>query len=365
MTKNSSLTDSWVEVRSQSARPCVLSCEKKSRLGVFGHGGKLTAPGPDRGSPEYCHSNITARASVVSCSNTEKHLAIFTRRAWHIYSAMFVFKLPFLFPLHVRAQVGKGRAYTPAHDDVGYTLKFEMCIVDRNHNVVSDAKVGVPTSLYSSRVRPIPNPPQRALVRLVPPVQTHAGNRFTVLSYNLLADLYAKVTRGKGAGSFLSTTGCKRARLSTDGYPSTLLTIPYIYCCDNYKIIFMPTRSRLTSPSTAPPGLCTGTTASAICYARCWPTRRTSCASRRCRATTSWSSGSLSCRKQATSPSTRRRRPRSTRTTSMPLTAAPLSSGGTASSWLRSECTDAGLHVPRLCKLLKQMYLVISGCPVT
>ncbi|KAF5836569.1 phosphatase family [Dunaliella salina] len=96
-------------------------------------------------------------------------------------------------------EVGKGRTYTPSQEDVGYTLKFELYIVDRNHNVVPDPKGVVPISLYTSRVRPTPNPPQRALVRLVPPsaMQLHSERRFTVLSYNLLADLYAKADFAK------------------------------------------------------------------------------------------------------------------------------------------------------------------------
>lgn len=52
--------------------------------------------------------------------------------------------------------------------------------------------------VYTQRVRPPPNPPQRALVSLLPKegsASTHG--RFTLLTYNLLADLYCKV--GKGA----------------------------------------------------------------------------------------------------------------------------------------------------------------------
>lgn len=46
----------------------------------------------------------------------------------------------------------------------------------------------------TSRVRPAPNPPQRSLVQLGPPAPAVSSlGRFTVLTYNLLADLYAKV----------------------------------------------------------------------------------------------------------------------------------------------------------------------------
>lgn len=49
--------------------------------------------------------------------------------------------------------------------------------------------------VYTQRVRPPPNPPQRALVSLLlkeSAVGSHG--RFTVLTYNLLADLYCKVS---------------------------------------------------------------------------------------------------------------------------------------------------------------------------
>lgn len=88
-------------------------------------------------------------------------------------------------------QVGKGRAYTPTQDDVGYTLKYEISVVDRVHQYTDLGRTQV---VYTSRVRPTPNPPCRQMVQMLPPTsQTYPGSRFTVLSYNLLADLYAKV----------------------------------------------------------------------------------------------------------------------------------------------------------------------------
>jgi mRNA deadenylase 3'-5' endonuclease subunit Ccr4 len=49
---------------------------------------------------------------------------------------------------------------------------------------------------FTSRVRPAPNLPVRNLVPLPLPQGVAKGgpnSRFTVLSYNMLADLYAKV----------------------------------------------------------------------------------------------------------------------------------------------------------------------------
>ena len=46
----------------------------------------------------------------------------------------------------------------------------------------------------TSRVRPAPNPPSRHMVQLLPPSSqsTLGSGRFTLLTYNLLADIYAK-----------------------------------------------------------------------------------------------------------------------------------------------------------------------------
>lgn len=55
--------------------------------------------------------------------------------------------------------------------------------------------------MLTQRVRPAPNPPQRSLVPLVLPNDNNIQNngRFTVLTYNLLADLYGKVRRSRVA----------------------------------------------------------------------------------------------------------------------------------------------------------------------
>lgn len=87
--------------------------------------------------------------------------------------------------------MARTKAYTPTPDDVGYVLKFEVTVIDRLHPYVD---LGKSHSVVTARVRPTPNPPARSMVQMIPiSSQTHPSNRFTVLSYNLLADLYAKV----------------------------------------------------------------------------------------------------------------------------------------------------------------------------
>lgn len=77
---------------------------------------------------------------------------------------------------------------------MGFVLKYECSIFDPNHPYID---LGRPMLAFTSRVRPAPNLPVRNLVSLPLPYNlTKAGpsSRFTVLSYNMLADLYAKVS---------------------------------------------------------------------------------------------------------------------------------------------------------------------------
>lgn len=88
-------------------------------------------------------------------------------------------------------EVARTRTYTPTFDDVGYVLRFQCHMVDRHHpSYVDPSKIQV---VDTSRVRPSPNPPARSMVQLMPaPPSMGYSGRFSLLSYNLLADLYAK-----------------------------------------------------------------------------------------------------------------------------------------------------------------------------
>ncbi|CAN0879242.1 Carbon catabolite repressor protein 4 homolog 1 [Linum grandiflorum] len=93
-------------------------------------------------------------------------------------------------------EVGRSKTYTPSADDIGHVLKFECVVVDAE----TKQTVGHPSTLTTSRVIPAPSPPPR---RLVPvsgmDVNSHldadgrlsSSGTFTVLSYNVLADVYA------------------------------------------------------------------------------------------------------------------------------------------------------------------------------
>ena len=89
-------------------------------------------------------------------------------------------------------QVGKGRLYTPIQDDIGSILKCEVVSIDAASPFSEHGKT---FSMPTSRVRPTPSPPKRALVPVTPaPWNAKATDRFTALTYNLLADLYATVS---------------------------------------------------------------------------------------------------------------------------------------------------------------------------
>ena len=93
----------------------------------------------------------------------------------------------------VGLQVGKGRLYTPIQDDIGSILKCEVVSIDA---AVPFSEHGKTFSMSTQRVRPTPSPPKRALAPVNPaPWNVQSTGRFTALTYNLLADLYATVSR--------------------------------------------------------------------------------------------------------------------------------------------------------------------------
>eukprot|EP00976_Prorocentrum_cordatum_P113304 1195676-Prorocentrum_minimum.AAC.2 len=88
------------------------------------------------------------------------------------------------------SNVGQGRTYTPTSDDIGHTLKFEVSPSDSQRNVEDS-----PTTVVTGRVIPPPNPPARNLLPVDgSPANSHPSS-FTVMTYNVLADLYATVRK--------------------------------------------------------------------------------------------------------------------------------------------------------------------------
>eukprot|EP00199_Chlamydomonas_sp_CCMP681_P000237 CAMPEP_0119108246 /NCGR_PEP_ID=MMETSP1180-20130426/13547_1 /TAXON_ID=3052 ORGANISM="Chlamydomonas cf sp, Strain CCMP681" /NCGR_SAMPLE_ID=MMETSP1180 /ASSEMBLY_ACC=CAM_ASM_000741 /LENGTH=547 /DNA_ID=CAMNT_0007093841 /DNA_START=156 /DNA_END=1799 /DNA_ORIENTATION=+ len=105
-------------------------------------------------------------------------------------------------------EVGRTRGYIPTQDDIGYQLKYELTFIERQRPFHD---LGRTQSAVTERVRPIPTPPARQMIPVVAadpatkalPWGQSSPNRFTVLSYNLLADLYAKADFAKTCSPWL------------------------------------------------------------------------------------------------------------------------------------------------------------------
>lgn len=94
-------------------------------------------------------------------------------------------------PKQLWVEVGRDKLYTPGEDDVGHTLRFEC----RAAGAPGGAAAG--SWVVTDAVLPAPLPFVRKRVPVEPvhadgaPAQCASGGRFSVLSYNVLADLYA------------------------------------------------------------------------------------------------------------------------------------------------------------------------------
>ncbi|KAA6417823.1 MAG: hypothetical protein FRX49_12246 [Trebouxia sp. A1-2] len=98
-------------------------------------------------------------------------------------------------------EVGKSRSYTPSPEDVGSSIKCEVVPVDSSSHF---NETGAASSASTGRVRPVPLCPQRALVPVPPPRGGNPAGKFTALTYNLLADLYASEVQSNHFDNFLA-----------------------------------------------------------------------------------------------------------------------------------------------------------------
>ncbi|OWM82631.1 carbon catabolite repressor protein 4 homolog 1-like [Punica granatum] len=92
-------------------------------------------------------------------------------------------------------EVGRSKTYTPTAEDIGHALKFECVVVDSETKL----PVGQANTVLTSRVIPAPSPTPRRLIpvsgvdltgHLDSEARVSSGT-FTVLSYNILADMHA------------------------------------------------------------------------------------------------------------------------------------------------------------------------------
>lgn len=93
--------------------------------------------------------------------------------------------------LSIQLQVGRTRSYTPIADDIGHTLKYEVVAVDSE----SGQELETPTVVQlAGRVFPLPAAPLRTLLPVEGSTSREHPSNFTVMTYNVLADLYATVS---------------------------------------------------------------------------------------------------------------------------------------------------------------------------
>lgn len=93
-------------------------------------------------------------------------------------------------------EVGRCKTYTPTADDIGHVLKFECVVVEAETKV----PVGHVNTILTSRVIPAPSPSPRRVIpvngvdvmgHLDSDGRISSSGTFTVLSYNILSDVYA------------------------------------------------------------------------------------------------------------------------------------------------------------------------------
>lgn len=90
-------------------------------------------------------------------------------------------------------EVGRSKTYTPTADDIGHVLKLECIAIDSE----TRNSMGPVNTLLTSRVIPAPSPtprclfPVNAVGHLDLDGHVASSGTFTLLSYNILADVYA------------------------------------------------------------------------------------------------------------------------------------------------------------------------------
>jgi CCR4-NOT transcription complex subunit 6 len=93
-------------------------------------------------------------------------------------------------------EVGRGKSYSPSAEDVGHRLQLECVAVE----ATTARPVGRALTVFSSHVIPAPSPTPRRFISVNPvngmsameiERRIPAPGTFTLLSYNVLADLYA------------------------------------------------------------------------------------------------------------------------------------------------------------------------------
>ncbi|KAF8398544.1 hypothetical protein HHK36_017474 [Tetracentron sinense] len=133
-------------------------------------------------------------------------------------------------------EVGRSKTYTPTADDIGHVLKFECVGVDAETKL----PVGHVNTILTSRVIPAPSPSPRRLIpvngvdvmgHLDSDCRTASSGTFTVLSYNILADVYATNEVYSYCPSWALSWPYRRQNLLREivGYRADILCLQEVY----------------------------------------------------------------------------------------------------------------------------------------
>ncbi|KAH6558714.1 hypothetical protein KP509_1Z049500 [Ceratopteris richardii] len=143
-------------------------------------------------------------------------------------------------------EVGRSRTYTPSSDDVGHVLKFECTAIDASNGQA----VAPASTLLTSRVIPAPSPTPRRMICMSYAdglsgldVESHssAAGTFTVLSYNVLADLYATSDMYSYCPPWALSWPYRRQNLLREivGYRADILCLQEVQS-DHFEEFFQP-----------------------------------------------------------------------------------------------------------------------------
>ncbi|MCO5613501.1 hypothetical protein L7F22_067778 [Adiantum nelumboides] len=143
-------------------------------------------------------------------------------------------------------EVGRSRTYTPSVDDVGHVLKLECTAIDSS----SGQPVAPASTLLTSRVIPAPSPTPRRMIPLSYmdgmsglDMESHssAAGTFTVLSYNVLADLYATSDMYSYCPPWALSWAYRRQNLLREivGYRADILCLQEVQS-DHFDEFFQP-----------------------------------------------------------------------------------------------------------------------------
>ncbi|XP_021620416.1 carbon catabolite repressor protein 4 homolog 1 isoform X2 [Manihot esculenta] len=143
-------------------------------------------------------------------------------------------------------EVGRCKTYTPSADDIGHVLKFECVVVDAETKL----PVGHGNTILTSRVIPAPSPTPRRLIsvsgvdvigHLDSDGRISSSGNFTVLSYNILSDVYATSETYSYCPSWALSWPYRRQNLLREivGYRADIVCLQEVQS-DHYEEFFAP-----------------------------------------------------------------------------------------------------------------------------